>query len=221
VVHLRLNADAEPVHCRLRCAGTKSDGSGGRRDSSGAAVIWIGHPGSAEGPANGLYGRLAPRLQPGGITSLQLIYRHPNHLADTVADVIAGLRYLTAEGYSRIALVGHAFGAAAAICAAAEAPDDTAGVAAVAALSPQPYGAREKVAALAPRPLLLLHGTADTILPAASSQELYALAGDPKYLLLYAGCRHDLALCADAVDRDLFTWLQRALDVADVAYEPR
>lgn len=46
------------------------------------------------------------------------------------------------------------------------------------------------VAKIAPRPLLLIHGTADTIIPVDHSQRLYAAAGEPKELWLFEGAAH-------------------------------
>ncbi|MBK6879418.1 MAG: alpha/beta hydrolase [Elusimicrobia bacterium] len=49
----------------------------------------------------------------------------------------------------------------------------------------------EKVVAdLAPRPLLVIHGTADRVVPAVLSERLFALAREPKELWLIAGAGH-------------------------------
>jgi fermentation-respiration switch protein FrsA (DUF1100 family) len=45
---------------------------------------------------------------------------------------------------------------------------------------------------LAPKPLLLIHGGADTILSHESSQALYERAGEPKTLGILAGAGHGL-----------------------------
>lgn len=45
------------------------------------------------------------------------------------------------------------------------------------------YSAERYVAALAPLPLLLIHGTADEVIPASHSERLYALAREPKTLI--------------------------------------
>lgn len=46
------------------------------------------------------------------------------------------------------------------------------------------------VADLAPRPLLLLHGDEDGLIPVEHSQRLYRAAGEPKQLRLFAGADH-------------------------------
>lgn len=52
------------------------------------------------------------------------------------------------------------------------------------------YAASKHVAAIAPIPLLLLHGTADGVIPHAHSQRLLADARDPKRLIEVPGAGH-------------------------------
>ena len=80
-------------------------------------------------------------------------------------------------------------------------------VIAVAALSSQSSGT-QAVAALAPRPLLVAHGTDDEVLPDRTSRDIHARAREPKRLILYPGCRHGLDACRDALDRDLLGWIR-------------
>lgn len=47
-----------------------------------------------------------------------------------------------------------------------------------------------EVAALAPRPLLLIHGTADEVIPVAQARRVFAAAGEPKELWLGEGAPH-------------------------------
>jgi uncharacterized protein len=46
------------------------------------------------------------------------------------------------------------------------------------------------VGQIAPRPLLLIHGTADAVIPLQHSQMLYEAAGDPKELWIFEGAAH-------------------------------
>jgi alpha-beta hydrolase superfamily lysophospholipase len=46
------------------------------------------------------------------------------------------------------------------------------------------------VGAIAPRPFLLMHGTADTVIPIRHAHQLYEAAGDPKELVVYEGATH-------------------------------
>jgi alpha-beta hydrolase superfamily lysophospholipase len=55
----------------------------------------------------------------------------------------------------------------------------------------------DAVAAIAPRPLLLIHGDADTLIPLKDAHALYAAAGEPKELWIVPGVRHGSALAHD------------------------
>lgn len=193
---LRLHTDGGVLECRFHQA-----------RPGNAAVLWVGGAGGGlDGPAGGMYPRLAGKLVPDGIASLRLHYRHPNDLDACVLDTLLGVDYLGARGRPRVALVGHSFGGAVVITAGAESPE----VAAVAALSSQTYGTGA-VGALSPRPLLLLHGRADEILPDLCSRDLFRRAGQPKEIKLYPRCRHGLDECRDRVDQDLLDWLHQVL----------
>ncbi len=48
----------------------------------------------------------------------------------------------------------------------------------------------EMVAAIAPRPLLLIHGDRDSVIPVEHSMELYAAAGEPKELWIVPDAEH-------------------------------
>ena len=101
-------------------------------------------------------------------------------------------------------LVGHSFGGAVVISAGAISPS----VIAVAALSSQTAGTAA-VAALSPKPVIFVHGSADEVLPDRCSRDLHARAREPKELILYPGCRHGLDQCRESLDRDLTRWLER------------
>jgi fermentation-respiration switch protein FrsA (DUF1100 family) len=174
---------------------------------AGPAVIWVGGAGGGlDGPAGGMYPRLAQALISSNIASLRLHYRFPNHLYDCVLDTLIGVAFLRSRGHINIVLAGHSFGGAVVIRAGAVSPHVTG----VAALSSQTYGT-DQVPEVSPRPLLLLHGSADEILPDACSRDIYARALEPKELKLYPKCRHGLDQCRDQVDHDLLLWLQFTL----------
>ena len=52
------------------------------------------------------------------------------------------------------------------------------------------YSAERYIAKLAPIPLLLIHGSADEVIPASHSERLHVLAGEPKTLVRVPGGRH-------------------------------
>ena len=193
---LRLLTDAGAVECRWHPA-----------PAGNAAVLWVfGAGGGLGGPAGGLYTRLGQQLRPRGVASLEVAYRHPGRLGECVQDVLLGLAWLAGEGRRRVALVGHSFGGAVVITAGAASE----AVIAVTALSSQARGT-EAAAALSPRPLMVMHGMDDEILPDACSRDIYERARQPKELILYPGCRHGLDQCREELDRDLAGWLERVI----------
>ncbi|HEY8562500.1 MAG TPA: alpha/beta hydrolase [Pyrinomonadaceae bacterium] len=197
---LALKTDSGTIRCRLHAA-----------RSGEAAILWVfGSGGGLGGPAGGVYERLANEFISFTVSSLQLDYRRPGHLKSCVEDVLIGVDYLASLGKKKIALVGHSFGGAVVISAGILSPT----VAAVAALSSQTSGA-ENAAALAPKPLLLIHGADDEILPASCSQHIYKQAREPKELILYEGCRHGLDRCRDELDRDLTNWLKGVFEIEE------
>ena len=56
------------------------------------------------------------------------------------------------------------------------------------------YSPERFVGALAPTPLLLLHGSADPVIPYSHSERLFERAGEPKRLVLVEGAGHTEAL---------------------------
>lgn len=172
-----------------------------------AAVLWVwGIYGGFAGPAEGIYGVLARALAQDGIGSLRLSYRQPRVFEECVPDVVAGARALAEMGYRRLALVGHSLGGAVVIAAAPLSPN----VVAVVGLSNQTYGA-QGVARVSPRPLLLVHGTADRNLPSICSETIYAWAKEPKELVLYEGAGHGLRQCKEELQELLKRWLKKKL----------
>lgn len=175
-----------------------------------AALLWVfGSGGGLGGPSGGIYARLGASLVSRGVTSLELDYRRLRDLDACVADVRAGIAHLESLGRRRIVLVGHSFGGRVVITAAAGA----ASVVAICAMSSTdvPPGVVE---ALAPRPLLLIHGEQDELVPHAVSLALFKRAGAGKELLLYPGCGHGLDQCGTALDRDLAAWIGAELQLS-------
>ena len=97
------------------------------------------------------------------------------------------------------------FGAAVVIKAGELAPI----VRGVASLSPQLYGTRQ-VEALG-KPLLLVHGTADTVLSPEASEDIYRRALDPKQVVLLADTGHSLNAARRRVETVLAEWLPPVL----------
>ena len=166
-----------------------------------AAMVMVGGAGGdTTGPA-GIYDELATRLQTGGVEALRLEYRIPNQLDECVYDLLAGIEALGQRGVERVVLVGWSFGGAVVISAGAN--DAVIGVATVAS---QTYGA-EAVRELSPeKSLLLIHGTADRVLPYELSERLYAQAGEPKELVLYVDDGHGVERHRSEMLEKLHEW---------------
>jgi alpha/beta superfamily hydrolase len=156
----------------------------GASEPARVALCMCGAIGGLDGPAM-LYPRLGLELPRMGVAIARLNYRAPNEFGECVLDAMAALSFLRGTGYRRAALVGHSFGGAVVINAGTLAPMVTT----VVALSSQLAGAHV-VGELAPKPLLLVHGTADTILSHESSQALYERAQEPRTIKLVAGADH-------------------------------
>src|SRR5262249_14735623 len=119
-----------------------------------SAVLMVAGAGGGLSRPSGIYEDLAVRLARGGIAALRLEYRRPNSLGDCITEVHAALDALQQRGVAQIVLVGWSFGGAVAIAAGA-ASEMVVGVATTAS---QTYGTAA-VRFLAPKPLLLIHGT--------------------------------------------------------------
>jgi pimeloyl-ACP methyl ester carboxylesterase len=177
----------------------------GRR-GAGAVLMVGGTDGGFDGPADGIYATLAEGLSREGIAALRLsfrILRAPGPMGEGVFDVLAGVRFLEQEGAGPISLMGHSYGGAVVIEAAARSP----AVSAVVTLSTQTAGAR-RAGLVAPRPLLIVHGAEDRRLPPYCSEQVYSWAGEPKELIILKGAKHSLRQRREELRRLLVDWLR-------------
>ncbi len=169
---------------------------------SGAVIFVGGASGGLDGPAGGVYARVAPALVEAGVSVVRLDYRRPNEFEECVLDVLAGASFLKGIGAERVVLAGHSFGGAVVIRAGELSPLVTG----VVAMSSQLHGT-DGIAGLAPRPLLLVHGMDDQVLEATASEILYQRAQEPKRLVLYAGAGHGLTQSAGDLHDLLLEWI--------------
>ena len=70
--------------------------------------------------------------------------------------------------------------------------------------------AETAIPGVAPRPMLLVHGDADTVVPYHHAERLFTLAGEPKELVRIPGGAHQLRRDPRALDA-LTDWLDRRL----------
>jgi pimeloyl-ACP methyl ester carboxylesterase len=160
----------------------------------GVALFVSGALGGFDGPADGIYKELSTRLVDKGLSSLRVNYRQPGEFEECVMDVLGALSFVKGIGGGSVVLIGHSFGGAVVIKAGELSP----AVAGVAALSSQRFGT-STVENLAPKPLLLVHGTADTTLPYEASEDIHERAKQPKKLVLLEGAGHGLREVRDEV----------------------
>jgi dienelactone hydrolase len=194
-VPVRLESGRGPIACVYH------EGKPG----AGGVVFVGGTDGGFAGPANAIYATLAEDLVANGVGSLRLDFRlhvAPGDVEQGTHDVLAGIAFLKRKGAGRIGLVGHSYGGAVVINAAALSRD----VDAVVTLSTQTAGT-SLTPLVAPRPLLLVHGELDRRLPPACSQYVYERAGEPRELVILKGAKHSLRQAREELRRLLGEWL--------------
>lgn len=132
--------------------------------------------------------------------------------AGILADAIAALDYLRSrDDKGKLCVFGQSLGGMLAIAAAASSPI---GIRAVLAEAPvhsytawaedqmpekelvldDEHCASRHIAALSPTPLLLMHSIVDRVVPYAHSEQLLAMAGEPKQLITIADGAHNDAM---------------------------
>jgi alpha/beta superfamily hydrolase len=172
-------------------------------DNTSRAILCVcGAVGGFDGPAM-LYPRLGLNMPPKGFAVARMNYRQPNEFDECVLDTLAALTFLKGTGHHRTALIGHSFGGAVVINAGTLSQEVTT----VVGISSQLAGAHV-VGQLAPKPLLLIHGTADSILPDQCSRMLYEQAGEPKILRLFDDADHRLSNRGDELYELVKDWIE-------------
>lgn len=153
----------------------------GEGDCDRAVVCVGGAMGGTLGPDGGLFHELGRRLAPQGIGVIRVSYRRPNDIGLCVHDTLAAMELAARHGAQRFVTMGHSFGGAVAIQAAAHL--DRRSVPGVVTLATQSAGC-EPAEHLADRDLLYFHGTSDQILPHQASEMVRMLAGTGELVLL-------------------------------------
>jgi pimeloyl-ACP methyl ester carboxylesterase len=165
-----------------------------------------GAMGGLLGPAEGLFHVLGDALAGDGVGTVRVGYRRPNDLAACIHDVTAAAELAARHGGRRFVVMGHSFGGAVAVRVGALLPDVVAGVV---TLSTQSAGC-EVDAHLGGRPLLLVHGDADELLPVWASEVVRELAGGGQLEVL-PGAGHLLAGAGEDLLPRLRAWILEVL----------
>ena len=164
----------------------------GPPDAVGGALLVGGALGGFSGPGGTVYRDVGARLADEGVASLRLHYRRPGDVAECAMDVLLAMEWWKARGVASAVIAGHSFGGAVAIAGGILIPE----IAGVVGLASQTAGT-EGVEHMAGKPLLLIHGDADPVLPAICSENIYSRAREPKELVIIPGCGH---LMSEAVE---------------------
>jgi pimeloyl-ACP methyl ester carboxylesterase len=159
-----------------------------RAESDKAVIYMHGVGGGTHGPSN-IYHALAEDLQRSGLSSLLIECRYDSDYDECVSDVLACIDYLDMDHQiDKIGLIGWSFGGAIVIAAAAA----DGRVKTVVTVASQSYGTKG-VGQIAPRPILLIHGTGDKTLTFECSVDIAKRAGEPKKLVLFPGADHGIS----------------------------
>ncbi len=180
----------------------------GDREAERVVVMAGGAMGGMLGPSDGAYHDLGVAFASMGIGTVRVGYRQPNNLSECILDMAAACDLAARAGGERFVTVGHSFGGAVAIGTGIALPAHVVGVV---TLATQSAGC-EQAERLYPRPLLLLHGDADEILPVMCSEIVSELAGGGELVVL-PGAGHLLNQngSGDEVRRKLLEWIPPVL----------
>ena len=176
------------------------------------AVLWVGGVDNSQGtPIEKLYAEAAQKLSGKGISSLQVFLRHCDLMGSMLLDVETGLAYLRSRGIETVALIGHSLGGAVVIRAACQFSTVRTAI----TLAAQSLGAEEIASLDANCSILLIHGTADEVIPCGCSQYLHQLAICSKKLLLFPKADHNLEPHTEFVQLRIQEWLETELREKD------
>jgi len=172
-----------------------------------AAIVWLGSAGGGfDSPAHDLFDRMATEFLSERVSSIRLRYRDSSDLETSVEDALVALEFLGQRGIQEAVSVGFSFGGAVAIQAGA-ASLLTKAVVALASQSAGTSGANR----ISPRPLLLIHGALDRVLPPDCSKLIFERALDPKELVILPGAGHCFDGVAPELHRLLAQWIAQKL----------
>jgi pimeloyl-ACP methyl ester carboxylesterase len=161
----------------------------GPEDARHVVLCGGGAMGGLLGPADGLYHDLGRALGNVGLGVIRVGWRRPNDVSACVADFGAAALLAERQGAERYVTLGHSFGGAVAGGGATENSPINEAVAGVCTFATQSAGC-EDAAQISGRPLLLFHGSDDTILPVWASEAVNEIAGGHGELVVIPSAGH-------------------------------
>ena len=170
-------------------------------------VMLGGAMGGTLGPGNGLYNDFGHSLSEVGVSSIRLSYRKPNDLDSCCVDAAAAVQLLIGSGLDQVILMGHSFGGAVAVRVAVGLSEMVAGVVTFATQS----AGCEIAGGLQGKPLLMFHGSNDSILPSESSEMVRTIAGTGD-LRIMEGDDHLLTQSHDHMFEEVLKWLKNVFE---------
>ncbi|MCH7789905.1 MAG: alpha/beta hydrolase [Acidobacteria bacterium] len=176
----------------------------GAQDARDVVICCSGAMGGLIGPARGVWHDLGVTGQQLGRGLAIVDYRQPEDDNLCLIDALATADRALRQGAERLLFVGHSFGGAVAVQCGIATADACVGVL---GLATQSAGC-ENAMALAPTPLLLLHGSNDQILPSVSSLAVRDLAGYGDVEII-EGASHGLSECVDVITDRAETFFNR------------
>lgn len=182
----------------------------GPRDAEAVLVAGGGAAGGLLGPSGGLYHDLGTALAERGIGTVRVGWRRPDDIPLCSHDMAAACEMAAMRGARRFVTMGHSFGGAIAVRVGVAFPGLVRGVV---TLATQSAGC-EQAAGLAGRPLLLIHGENDELLPPQVSETVHMLAGGHGELVVFPGTGHLLNEVGDELRHRLMEWVPRVLAAA-------
>lgn len=179
------------------------------RDARNVGVVALGGAmGGLLGPGDALYQQLGDEFASAGVPVIRASYRKPNDLDMCCVDAAAAVQLLVGSGVDKVVVMGHSFGGAVAVRVGVGLPDMVAGVVTFATQS----AGCEIAGGLLGRPLLLIHGDRDEILPLQASEVVRAIAGTGD-LHVMPNDGHLLARSHAAMHDLVVPWVQRVLGI--------
>lgn len=154
-----------------------------------------------------LYPNICQALNKQGISSLWVQYRKSTSLIESILDVLAGIFFLRSQQFTSIALIGHSFGGAVTLQAAAASDMVKAAV----VISTQLYGIDAASRLRKDTSTLFIHGLDDNLLSPLCSIQAFNRVQGSKELILLNKVQHDLTAVSHDIEKKITTWLVEKL----------